>query len=133
MNGGTLWNWGYRSVNHSLEVGPAAKVRDGPRWKPSAIFVDWLTALDRARRQARHDLALREYRQEQHRQRDDQRRGGERSPAQLVEGNHVVDGDGQGAGLAPGEHDAEDKVVPGEDHRQDERDGNARPCDRRAT
>src|SRR5665647_1624367 len=70
-----------------------------------------LPALDRACGQARHDLALREHRQEQHRQSDDQRGGGERSPAQLIERNHVVDGDRQRAGLATGQHDAEDKIV----------------------
>jgi predicted TIM-barrel fold metal-dependent hydrolase len=42
-------------------------------------------AFDGSRRQPGHDLALREHRQQQHRQCDDQGRGRQRAPAQLVE------------------------------------------------
>ena len=48
-----------------------------------------LPALDRACGQSGHDLALREHRQQQHRQGDDQRRRGERAPALLIEGNQL--------------------------------------------
>ena len=44
-----------------------------------------LAALDRTRSQSGHDLALGEHGEQQHRQSDEQRRGGERTPAQLIE------------------------------------------------
>ena len=68
--------------------------------------------------EAGDDLALDDDRQDEHRQHDDERRGGKRSPRKLLEGEDVVDGDWQGPRLAAGKDDAEDEIVPREDDRE---------------
>src|SRR5438874_9324391 len=97
---------------------------------PSASCVASSTALDCACGQAGDDLALGEHGQQQYREGDDERGRREWTPAQLIERNHVVHGDGQGARLPPGEHDAEYEIIPGKYHREDEGNRKARPSDR---
>ena len=74
-------------------------------------------ALDRSGGEPGYDLALREHGEQQHWKRHDQGGGRERAPAQLVERDHVVNRDRQGAGFAPGQHDAEDEIIPRKNHR----------------
>ena len=72
-------------------------------------------------RQPDDDLLLNDDREKQHRHGDDQRGSGERSPGELLEGQHVVHGRRQRARRAAGEHRTEHEIVPREDERQDRR------------
>src|SRR6185437_3518524 len=81
--------------------------------------------LDSAGGKAGDDLALDDDGEDENRQHDDERRRRQRSPGKLLEGEHVVDGDRQGARLAAGEDDTENEVVPGEDEGEDRGDDDA--------
>src|SRR5260221_101803 len=71
------------------------------------------------------DLALDDDGEDEDREHDDEGSRRQRAPGELLEGEHVVDGDRQGACLAPSEHYAEDEIVPREDDRQDGGDDDA--------
>src|SRR5260221_8853873 len=85
------------------------------------------TSLDAARGHTGQDFLLDHDREQQDRKRHDNGRRGERAPRQLLEGQHVVDGDRQRSRLAAGQHRAEDEVVPREDEGKDEADDDAGP------
>src|SRR5687768_12808744 len=78
-----------------------------------------MSPLDSAGGHANDDLPLDEGGQNQHRQSDDERRRGKRSPRQLFERQDVEDRDRQGPRLPAGQDNGEDEVVPGEDKGQD--------------
>src|SRR5262245_60012396 len=107
----TLWNpmalSPYRSLSETCPDGGGTRLRS----QLERTAFRRLSALDGAGGQARHDLPLRDDRQDQHREGHDERGGGKWSPAQLLEREHVVDRDRQGPRLAPGEHDAEDEII----------------------
>src|SRR5690606_24149711 len=94
------------------------------RMDTDAILISIL--FNGTRCQTGDDLALCEDGEKENRQRDHQGCGGKRAPADLLEGQHVIDRDRQGACLAACENDAENEIVPREDHRKDERNHNAR-------
>src|ERR1051326_2281422 len=89
-------------------------------------------AFDAAGGEAADDLALDDHREDQHGQRHQQGRRGERAPGDLLEGEHVVDRDRQGPGLAARQHHAEDEIVPGEDESEDRRHHDAGPRERQS-
>src|ERR1022692_3068797 len=84
----------------------------------SGPFAGWhvsraSTTLDAAVSQAGDDFPLDDDGEKQYRDGHDERRGGQRAPRQLLEGQDVVDRRRQRPGRAAGEHRAEDEVVPG--------------------
>src|SRR5437868_12673228 len=102
---------------HSL-LTPSTEIADNRRPLAPTILREYdaiATLLHPTGGEAGDDLALNDDGEHEHREHHDERRGGQRSPGKLLEGEDVVDRDRQGPRLAAGEDDAEDEVVPREE------------------